>query len=98
MSKFRLVFTSEANDVLRDLESPQCATKLKKVRKTLGLIQQDPSYPGLRLHKYRSFHGRNGEDVWDSYVENNTPGAWRDFWHYGPAEDHITIVTIGPHP
>ena len=98
MSKFRLVFTSEANDVLRDLESPQCATKLKKVRKTLGLIQQDPSYPGLRLHKYRSFHGRNGEDVWDSYVENNTPGAWRVFWHYGPTEDHITIVTIGPHP
>ena len=95
MSKFRLVFTSEANDVLRDLESPQYATKLKKVRKTLGLIQQDPSYPGFKSHNYRSLHGSGGEDVWDSYVENNTPGAWRVFWHCGPAEDHITIVTIG---
>lgn len=98
MSKFRLAFTTEAQDVLKDLESPQYAKKLKKGRKTLGLIQQDPSYPGLQSHKYRSLHGSRGEDVWDSYVENNTPGAWRVFWHYGPSADCITIVTIGPHP
>jgi hypothetical protein len=98
VSQFRLVFTTEAQDVLKHLESPQYAKKPKKVRKTLGLIQQDPTYRGLRSHKYRSLHGSGGEDVWDSFVENNTPGAWRVFWHDGPAADCITIVTIGPHP
>jgi len=39
--------------------------------------------------------------VWDSYVENKTPGAWRIFWHYGPDEADqkvITILAITPHP
>ena len=98
MSTFRLLFTVEAQAVLKDLESPQYAKKLKKVRRTLGLIQADPMYPGLRSHKYRSLHGLGGEDIWDSHVENRTPGAWRVFWHYGPGADSITIVTIGPHP
>lgn len=98
MTYFRLEFTPEARDVLRDLESPQHAKKLAKVRKALGHLQIDPSYPGLRSHKYTSVHGLNGEDIWDSYVENHTPSAWRIFWHYGPGADVITIVTIGPHP
>lgn len=33
-----LRFTSEALRVLKDLESPNFATKLKKVRKALGLL------------------------------------------------------------
>jgi hypothetical protein len=43
-------------------------------------------------------HGQNGEDVWDSYVENNVPSAWRVFWHYGPGERVITVVLIHPAP
>lgn len=96
---FRLVFTPGAAKVLRDLESgPQHKRKLKKVRKTLGLIQRDPRYPGLNSHKYVSLHGAQGEDVYDSYVENQTPSAWRIFWHYGPGSHTITILVIGPHP
>ena len=98
MSSFRLVFTTEARDVLQQLEQAQYAKKLAKVRKALGLLQRDPTYPGLHSHKYRSIHGSAGEDVWDSYVENHTPSAWRIFWHYGPGSDVITIIIIGPHP
>lgn len=95
----RLLFTDEAKRVLEDLASSnQHATKLKKVRKTLGLLQTDPRYPGLNSHKYVSLSGSGGEDVWESYVENQTPGAWRVFWHYGPEDHEITILTIGPHP
>lgn len=48
---FRLVFSPGAADVLKDLESsPQYGRKLKKVRKTLGLIQRDPRHPGLNSH------------------------------------------------
>lgn len=93
-----LRFTPEAAEVLRDLESAQNAKKLKRVRKALGLLQTNPRYPSLHSHKYSSITGLNGEDVWDSYVENHTPGAWRIFWCYGPAADTITILTIGPHP
>ena len=58
---------------------------------------RSPTYPGLHSHKYRSIHGSAGEDVWDSYVENHTPSAWRIFWHYGPGSGTITIITIGPY-
>ncbi|MET4079663.1 hypothetical protein ABIB53_002853 [Janibacter sp. UYMM211] len=95
----RLLVTAEAKSVLDDLAAKkQYQAKLKKVRKTLGLIQQNPRYPGLNSHKYVSLSGDQGEDVWESYVENQTPGAWRVFWHYGPSENEITILTIGPHP
>lgn len=96
---FKLKFSREAASVLADLAAQQqYAKKLKKVRKALGLLQDDPRYPGLNSHKYSSLSGAQGEDVWDSYVENNTPAAWRIFWHYGPDESVITVLTIGPHP
>jgi hypothetical protein len=43
-------------------------------------------------------HGENGEEVFEAYAENNTPGAYRIFWHYGPGKDVITIIAITPHP
>jgi hypothetical protein len=94
-----LRFTAEAKSVLDDLaESPQYARKLKKVRNALARLEANPRHPGLNSHKYVSMRGEAGQDVWDSYVENSAPSAWRIFWHYGPEADQITIVTIGPHP
>lgn len=80
------------------------AAKLKKVRKALGLLQTDPTHPGLRSHRYQRFPGLEKDRVWDSYVENRTPGAWRIYWMYGPNEVRdgveiaiITVLVIGPH-
>lgn len=88
-----------ADAVLKDLERPMYAGKLKKVRKALRLLREvGPSHPGLHTHKYTSMVGPRGEEVWESYIENRTPGAWRLFWVYGPKADEITIVTLGPHP
>lgn len=96
---FRLLFSVEAAGTLQKLESQkQHVTKLKKVRKALGHLQSDPRYPALNSHKYSSMKGINGEDVWDSYVENNAPAAWRIYWHYGPGANVITVVSITPHP
>lgn len=94
----RLRFTREAAHVLESLKSPNYAKKLKKVRKALGLLEDNPRHPGLSSHKYQSIRGQDDSDVWESYVENHTPGAWRIFWQYGPDESNITILTIGPHP
>lgn len=74
------------------------AAKHKKVQRCLARLQQDPRQSSLNSHKYSSMAGANGEDVWDSYVENNTPSAWRVFWHYGPAQGEITVIAITPHP
>ena len=38
------------------------------------------------------------EDVFEAYAENNTPGAYRIFWYYGPGKNQITILAITPHP
>lgn len=96
---FTLRFTREAAETLKHLgEDRDSEKKLRKVRSTLGTIQRDPRHPGLNSHAYSSLSGANGEKVWDSYVENRTPGAWRVFWHYGPSQGVITILTIYEHP
>jgi hypothetical protein len=94
------VYTREAEKVLDELrESNQYAVKLKKVRKALRLLEQTgPRHPGLHSHEYHSIPGPNGATLWESYVENRSPGAWRIWWIYGPQNEQITIVAIGPHP
>ncbi len=73
--------------------------KLKKVRICLARIETDPKdILAFHSHKYNDKKGKNGEDVWESYVENNNPSAWRVFWHYGPNKDEITILLITPRP
>lgn len=73
-------------------------SKHRKVLKTLGLIESNPRHPGLRTHKFKSLSGPNGEDVFEAYVEQGTPGAWRVFWYYGPGRATIRILTIARHP
>jgi hypothetical protein len=103
---YELRFAPAAADAVSKLESGGKATqaKLKKVRRALGLLQTDPTYPGLHSHLYQHFPGIEKEKVWDSYIENRTPGAWRIYWMYGPNEIRkgkelavITVLVIGPH-
>lgn len=95
---FDLRFTREAAAQLDALDNPSSLSKLKKVRRALARLEVDPRYPSLQSHKYSSLTGSKGEEVWDSYVENKTPSAWRLFWHYGPGSNTLTIISITPHP
>lgn len=101
-----LRFTEDAQEALNQLVKGGRATeaKLKKVRKALAFLQQDPRYPGLNSHEYENFPGRTHDKVWDSYVENHVPSAWRVYWMYGPDETVdgqelavITVLAIRPH-
>ena len=94
---FRLIFVPTAIVALKTLEKEQ-PQKYRKVLKTLALMETNLRHPGLNTHKYSSIQGKNGEEVFESYVENKTPGAFRVFWHYGPDRQEITIVAITPHP
>lgn len=42
--------------------------------------------------------GPNGEDIFESYAQNKTFGAYRIFWHYGPGKARLTILEVCPHP
>lgn len=95
--EFDLVFQLEAEATLIKLEQTD-KNKYKKVLKTLGLMQTNLRHPGLKTHKYDSLSGFQGEEVFEAYVENNTPGAYRVFWYYGPDQKMITILAIIPHP
>jgi hypothetical protein len=94
---FALRFTTDARDTLAELEKRD-VLKVKKVRRTLARLEQDPRHPGLHTHKYHGISAPDGGDAWQSYVENRTPGAWRILWFYGPESDMITVLRIGPHP
>ncbi len=96
---FRLLYTKEALAILEDLKKPQHRVKRTKVLKALRLLRDSgPAHPGLNSHKYHSISGPSGEDLWESYVENRTPSAWRLWWVYGPHADTLTVITLGPDP
>ena len=95
--RFALSFTREAASVLKRLEA-ECDPKLRKVRSALGLLESNPRHPGLSTHEFTSLSGPSGEKVFEAYVENRNPGAWRIFWYYGPEPGMIRILNIVPHP
>lgn len=101
-----LRFTPEAQRNLKDLEvEPAKAAVLKQVRKTLGLMETNLQHPSLNTHKYDSIEGPNGEEVFEAYAQNKTPGAYRIFFIYGPDRTEgkkripvLTVVAITRHP
>lgn len=96
---FELLFTDKAGSQLDILEnSNDKSGTLKAVRKALALMEMDLRHPSLQTHEYTSLKGSKGEKVFESYVQNRTPGAYRIFWHYGPQKSQITVIAIIPHP
>ena len=73
---------------------------LKQIDKTLRHLAANPKHPGLNTHKYDSIRDPSGKnrEVFEAYAQNDTPSAYRVFWHYGPNRGDITIVGITPHP
>ena len=94
-----LIFTPQADHDLKEIETdPSKKSVLKSVRKTLGLMETNLCHPSLQTHVFQSLKGPNAEKVFEAYVQQNTPSAYRVFWYYGPSRKVITIVAITPHP
>lgn len=93
---FKIHFTPEAEFQYRHLSSE----KQKKVKRVLGYLQTNPRHPSLNTHLYSGY--KNPFDssgaVFEAYAENNTPGAYRIFWCYGPSRGDLTVITITSHP
>jgi hypothetical protein len=95
--QFRLIYQPTAEATLIDLEQTD-PKKYRKVLKTLALMEINLRHPGLQTHKFDDLFGPNGEEVFEAYVENKTPAAFRVFWYYGPGQGVITVLSITPHP
>ncbi len=99
MNEFHLNFTPTAEDKLLFLkEDPSKKVEFKAIRKSLSLMCANLRHPSLHTHKYDGLQGPNGEEIFESYAQNKTPGAYRIFWFYGPGRLVITIFAIAPHP
>ena len=104
---FKLRFTSTADKQLTNLENRRDSQSiLKQVRKTLGYLETDLRAKSLQTHEYESLTRQFGKKVFEAYVQQDTPSAYRIFWHYGPDEIDqdgqriavITILAITSHP
>jgi hypothetical protein len=109
---FQILWTPEASDQFERLqEGASAAIRQGRKTKQFGLFQQvegcirklaahGPRHPGLHSHPFSSLLNplNPAEKVFESYVQNRTPGAYRVFWCYGPEQGQITIVAITPHP
>ena len=102
-----LRFTSTADEQLDRIENdPSLKGVLKQVRKTLGYLETNLRAKSLQTHEFESLTRRYGKKVFEAYVQQKTPGAYRTFWHYGPDEIDkngeriaiITIIAITPYP
>jgi hypothetical protein len=103
----KLRFTTTADEQLKEIEhNPALKGLLKQVRKTLGYLETNLRSKSLQTHEFKSLKGPGGRKVFEAYAQQNTPGAYRVFWFYGPDETGkdkkripvITILAVVPHP
>ncbi len=78
---------------------PRRHKRLQRVLRNLEEV--GPTYPSLRSRKYTQQSVPGVPDTYQSNVENNSPSAWRMWWHFDPeatGHQRIVVTEIGPHP
>lgn len=105
--RHELRFTPKADEQLSQIENdPALKGVLKQVNKTLGLMETNLRSKSLQTHPHHALTARYNEKIFEAYAQQNTPGAYRVFWHYGPDERDengkripiIVVVLITSHP
>jgi hypothetical protein len=95
---FELLLSSDAelqiSKIMADSSKPGL---IKQLKKALGHLSRNPNHPGLQSHPLPQFDHLFGAKVFSSYVQNNTPAAYRILWVYGPGVKKITVVAVIPH-
>lgn len=96
--QFKLLFSEVAKQKLKALELDKSKKGLlKQLQKVLGYMETNLKHPSLNTHKFSSMSCTLG-DVFESYAQNHTPGAYRIFWVYGPGKGEIYILDVTSHP
>ena len=96
---FSIKITNEAKTQLETLENtPASTAQFKAVKKALGYLSTNPKHHSLQTHEHTQLTRQYGEKIFEAYAQNQSPGAYRIFWHYGPDQKQITIIAITSHP
>jgi len=96
---FELDISDKAKEQLRGFKRDKdLAKRYKAVQEALKKLQRNPRHPSLQTHGFHSLKGPDGEKVFEAYAEQNTPAAYRIFFHYGSKKGVIAIISIEPHP
>lgn len=94
----KLIFSPRAAQRLFELENDRGKQGLlKQITKSLEFLKENPRHPSLRTHKYKEFSEYYGKEIFEAYVQQYTPGAYRIFFYYS-GKSEITIIAITPHP
>jgi len=90
----------EKRSKARKAKASKAEGLFKQLEKCVRLLLENRRHPGLHTHEYDSIEHPHveREKVFEAYVQNRTPGAYRLFWCYGPEKGDITIIAITPHP
>lgn len=102
----KIILNPDARGEYRSLEAdPSKAKILEQVRKVLAFMEVNLEHPSLQTHKLKEISTTSGDPIFEAYVQQHTPGAYRIFFHYGPDELQggkripvLTILAIIPHP
>lgn len=95
---FELLLSTDAKDQMSKIMDNSARPGLaKQLKKALGHLSRDPNHPGLQSHPMTQFDNLFQAKVFSSYVQNNTPGAHRILWVYGPGVKKITVLAVMPH-
>jgi hypothetical protein len=96
----RLRDAAEKAAAKRRRKTPRQVGLFKQVNKTLRFLRADPRHPSLQTHEFRSLENPydSSAKVFEAYVQQKTPSAYRVFWCYGPKRTQITVLSITPHP
>lgn len=96
---FDLKFTLEAERQFNHLQKTKSKqVQFKAVGKALALMKINLRHPSLNTHKFDEIKSPFNSEVFESYAQNKTPGAYRIFWTYEPGKSENTILAITPHP
>ena len=96
---FEIFLTDQAGKQLNNLKTDKGLSKrYKAVKKAIQYLSKNPRHPSLNTHEFTTLKGIGGGKVFEAYAEQDTPAAYRIFWHYDPSKNQITIIAITPHP
>ena len=96
---FDLYWADAAKETYTSLKADTSKKKqCKAVKRAIKLLAKNPRHTSLETHEFMSLKGPKREKIWEAYAEQNTPGAYRILWYYGPSRGVITIFMITPHP
>ena len=60
-------------------------------------LKENPFHRSLKSHEISFLTDFMGYKIFESYIENNTSGAKRIFWHYGESNEFV-IDNYSNHP